>query len=484
MDVMHRQTALVSAAILLGCAGSASALEGAWPQPAMVEAQGALQSIPVERVRPERPVQMMEPVAVERQRPMRAADILASMALATLPDEASADVGSTSTPDEPSRRRPNPIPFDRSALVPTGSRNFEERSATTSTRQPGLWEREWTPSARFAGLVPTPLPSGASTTTTAQVVSQPQTQTQPETQAQPVTQAWTAPAATAADAVSAIEEARRAIETELAPVAQTTTAVDQEAQPVVQSEPIGEPVAAVDPVAEPAVEPVVTAQAAAAVETETVQAAGAFEQVQTSEVTTTTQRSSSTNVSTLASMFPAPEGWNDRPRSAPTRAGWDLVPTPMPTVASSPAREPEPETTAAAVPMTMHTDDAAELLPVIEPAGWDVPHAPSLMPAAEPTHTASAEPVASMSRADDGFEGSMTVRSAADAETIESERAQLLRRELERKQISPERYEAALKRLSERRERQAWDGSSAQAEPLIAGDALGKQMARSAGYID
>ena len=98
----------------------------------------------------------------------------------------------------------------------------------------------------------------------------------------------------------------------------------------------------------------------------------------------------------------------------------------------------------------------------------------------EPVPTASAEPVASMSRSVDGFDGGMTVRSTADAHEIEAERAQAMLRELELKQISAERYEAALRRLNERREGQA----SVSHEPLIAGDALGKQMARSAGYID
>lgn len=404
-----------------------------------------MHTIPVERIRPQRVGEHRQAIAIERVRPMRAADVLAAATLAAInPDEIRSTV-----PDEPTPTRRNPFPFDRSALVPTGSRGVEDRVATTS--QP------WQPSSRAAGLVPTPLPTGNNGST---AVASTGATTPAPTTAAPQNTPLAVPTITPVISIS--QNA-------------STQAVTPSAQPVAQAQPA--PVATAKAPAERASVEVASVEAAAPIETTiaastsnagfTAEASPAVNSITSTNTNANNQSAPVKKIDrgSLASMFPAPEGWYDGSRQRRAPAGWDLVPTPLPTVAEASERVPaaKPVTTSEALTPMQPMAPMTSRLRSID--GNDASEAGSKAAEHAPSKT----------------EPTMSLRTApVDAAEIEAARSEAILTELRRKAITREVYEEALARLAERRE----GGAELTDKPLMAGDSLGVQIARTAGYID
>ncbi len=431
-----------------------------------------MHTIPVERIRPQRVGEQRQAIAIERVRPMRAADVLAAATLAAInPDE----IRST-MPDEPAPTRKNPFPFDRSALVPTGSRGVENRLPTAS--QP------WQPSSRAAGLVPTPLPTGNNGSTA--VASTP---TQIAPQAASPSTSLAVPTVTPVISISQ-NASTQALTPSAQPVSQPVAQAPAKVIEPAQTQPAQVVTAPAEATPVEASQPVKTAQVDTTPATNT-----GFKAVATTTPVAASQPTTATPVTAqatpakkldraaLASMFPAPEGWYDSPRKRTVPAGWNLVATPLPTVVEA-QKTPvsNPVTTSEALtpmqpmsPMTssLRSIEAAEESEAASKA--TEPTAGLIEPAYMPTVTETIE------HAQPKAEPTMSLRTVpADAAEIEAARSEAILTELRRKAITREVYEQALARLAERRE----GGAELPDKPLMAGDSLGVQIARSAGYID
>lgn len=520
MNAMHRRSAWVSAAVLLGLAGTASATEHAWHQGEIATNQASnhafgadeMGSIPVERLRPLRVGERRESIAVERVSLIRAADLVAVAAMGTTEPEL---MGSTTMPEEPAPSHNNPHPFDRSALVPTGSRWVEGKKPTIKPA----------PSSRFAGLVLTPMPGSTPSVT-------------PHTTAAAVAPATPAPVMRAPQAPTPIAATPiiKATPITSAPAVETPVA----AQPTMAIAPAPQPT---EPTLQPTLQPTIqpTSETITAVDTgstpNAVQTGTGFatmktgtQATQTSESPTSTpqqtQQTEQTNHARLASMFPAPEGWGAPRRlsaNGTTPNGWDLIPTPLPIAAntqapvttepittgqvapmmapsSTPGTAPAsaPETTVLATPTkvgmgsepTIHRTHSStttrDMMPDLAEVSGFVTHHSAMneAPVAPATEQQPdiGEPASGMSVRTEptGRTSRGSTDSMEQMEGMGSSRTRAILDELARKSISQEDYEDSLRRLSARR--QGMD--VAKNQPLMAGDRLGVSIARSAGYVD